>query len=362
MKSSIKSSILAIFCSVSSLAPAAAPRSSRDANPALLYWQAAAELPTLTDAQAKEMRKVADGKVDFKAELIEELNFEQTVKFLRKAVATEAPCEWGLAWEDGLEMQTPHLSKMREFSVMALVLAEARFATGETAAGVDLLVIAHHIARDAGAAPFMLSNAFQIILERRTIATAARHCMKWNAAERKNYARLMSGLPDLCPLHHAFAWELGWVSVVEKNLEGDLDKAIKMLGLGVGKKEGKGMSHEVFRQMIEIYRKKHAEGTAILKLEGEARRLAIAEFEEEIEASSEVPMNILSSLLMPSLNKMVLRGDQTEIAQAMLRSALEHGPEISKDDLAGQPFELVRKRDGLELKSEKLEFTLEFRK
>ncbi len=365
MNSSIKSSILAIFCCVSSLAAAADALSSRNTNPALLYWQAAAELPPLSDAQAKQLREVAGGKVDFKAELIEELNFEWTVKFLRKAVASEAPCEWGLALEEGIEAPTPHLAKMREFSTMALVLAEAKFAKGETTAGIDLLLMAHHIARDADAAPSLISNVIQNVLERRTIATAARHCMSWDAAGREDYARRLTLLPDLNPLPNAFATELVWIGAWEKELEENFDQARKKFGLvASSEKSDPFRSPELIKEMLETYHKMHERGMVILALEGEARRLAVAEFEKDMEADltakKRLPKNILVALAMPALSNMVRGEDQSAIAQAMLKSALVHGPEISEKDLEGQPFKLVRKEGGWELSSNELEFVLEF--
>jgi len=68
------------------------------------------------------------------------------------------------------------------------------------------------------------------------------------------------------------------------------------------------------------------------------------------------------ALAMPTLNKMVRGEDQTSIARAMLKSALNHGPEISEKDLAGQPFKLVRKDGGRELESKDPEFSLKIRK
>ena len=346
---------------VLALAPAADAQSSRKTNPALLYWQAAAELPSLSDTQVKQLREIADGKVDFKAEILEGSDFKWTLAFLRKAVASEAPCEWGLAWEDTLEMRTPHLAKMREFSVVTLVLAEAKFANGETASGIDLLLIAHHIARDAGADSSILGNVIQNFLERRTIAAEARHCLRWDTAGRADYSRRLAALPELSPLHRAFLTELVWIDWFKNEIEGNLEEASKKFGLS-GKYSDLLKSPGVIEEMIEIYRKKHAEGIVILKLEGEARHLAVAEFEKEQVANKDLPKNLFVSLLMPKLSNMVRSEDQTILAKAMMKSALEHGPEIGEQDVDGQPFELIRKDDGIELNSEALKFTLEFRK
>ena len=367
MKDPIKSIILVILCCAPSLLRAAEVRSSRNTNPALLYWQAAAELPPLSKAQVKHLREIADGKIPFKAEIIEEFDFEQSVKFLRKAVVSEAPCGWGLAWEEGVAMTTPHLAKMREFSSIVLVLAEAKFAKGEVAGGIDLLLVAHHIARDAGVTPFLISNTIQNILERRTIETAARHCMSWDAEMRGDYARRLSELPDLSLLPQAFAWELAWVDAWEKGLQEDFDQARQKLGLAASSTESDPFEDpKLIHEMTDNYRKVHAKGMAALRLRGRARRLAVAEFEEnmaaDLTANKKLTKNILVALAMPILNKMVRGEDQTSIAQAMLKSALKHGPEISEKDLEGQPFKLVKKDGGWELDSKDPEFSLKIRK
>lgn len=361
MKYPIKSSILAIFCCVSSLAPAAEIRSSRNTNPALLYWQAASELPALSDEQAKQLREIARGKADFNKKILEELDFKQTVKFLRKAVASEAPCDWGLAWEESLEMRTPHLAKMREISAMTLVLAEAQFANGETTAGVEFLLMSHHIARDIGATPTIIGNLIQNYMERNVIATAARHCLEWDVSLREGYARRLAALPELSPLHVAFMAELNWIDWFKNQLEENFEEASKKFGLD-GKNSDQFKSPDTMEEMFEIYRKVHARGMVALKLEGEARNLAVAEIGKEIVANKDNPKNLFVSLMMPSINGMVRSEDQTAMAQAMLKAALEHGPEISKPDLDGHSFELIRKDGGLELSSKEPEFSLKLGK
>ncbi|YCM42858.1 hypothetical protein V2O64_16235 [Verrucomicrobiaceae bacterium 227] len=361
IKTPIKSFIFALYFCVSSLVPATGLGNSRNTNPALLYWQAAAELPALSDPQAKQLGKVASGKADFHAEILDELNFERTVKFLRKVVASEAPCDWGLAWEEGIAMPTPHVAKMLEFSTVTLVLAESKFANDETAEGIDFLLMAHHISRDLGVTPLLINNVAQNALERRAIAAAARHCMKWDAAEREDYARRLAALPELNPLHRAFLTELLWVDRFKNKLEGNFEEASMKLGLSALNND-QLESPELIEEMIGNFRKMHARAMAVLKLEGEARNLALTELGKEIAAHKDLPGNVLVSLLMPTLDGMVRSEDQTLIARAMLESALEHGPEISEKDLDGNPFQWVRKDGVVELNSEGLDFSLKFGK
>jgi len=185
--------------------------------------------------------------------------------------------------------------------------------------------------------------------------------LRWDTAGRADYSRRLAALPELSPLHRAFLTELVWIDWFKNEIEGNLEEASKKFGLS-GKYSDLLKSPGVIEEMIEIYRKKHAEGIVILKLEGEARHLAVAEFEKEQVANKDLPKNLFVSLLMPKLSNMVRSEDQTILAKAMMKSALEHGPEIGEQDVDGQPFELIRKDDGIELNSEALKFTLEFRK
>ena len=362
MKNQMKSSFLAIASCVSMLIPTADARSSKNVNPALLYWQAAADLPALTDTQAKELRDVAAGKIELKAELIEGLDLEHTVGLLQKAAASEVPCEWGLAWEEGLEMRTPHLVKLREFTVLVLVLAEAKFSKGETSEGIDLLVIAHHIARDAGAAPSMLSIAVQNAMEMLVIKNAARHCMSWNAAARNDYLARLTTLPDPTRLILGFAGELAWVDVWENELEDDFEKAIKKIPFSPAKNGEQLKSHEGIKKLVVNLRKRHVEGMAVLKLKGDSRRKAVVEFEKQLVATRNVPANLLSAIMMPSLKNMVRSEDRIAIAHEMLETVLEHGPMITVEDIEEETFELERKQGELELKADELDFALTFGK
>ena len=147
-------------------------------NPALSYWQAAAQLPELSDAQARQLRAVADGKEVFGADVLDGLDFSAATAFLRKAAASEAGCDWGLAVEDGAAMAMPHLSKLRELSTISLVLAEEAFFRGDTDAGIEHLWVTHHMARDAAAGTSLISNLVQMAIEGRTLRVAARHCME----------------------------------------------------------------------------------------------------------------------------------------------------------------------------------------
>ena len=111
-------------------------------------------------------------------------------------------------------------------------------------------------------------------------------------------------------------------------------------------------------KMLGEYRQLHAKGVAALKLEGDARRKAVAEFEEE--TGMVAKKNLLIAVMMPAITGWVERSDKTAAAREMLKLVLELGAGITEDDLEGTAFQLVRKDGGLELVSEKPATSLRF--
>ena len=334
---------------------AVAEHDPKKTNPALSYWQAAASLPELSDEQAKGLREISNGKTTFDPAVLDGLDFSRSLAFVRKGAASAAECEWGLAHEDGPEMNIPHLSKLRELAAMVLVLAESKFAQGDTAAGTDLLIITHHLARDAGASALLISHVVQSSTERLALSAAARHCLSWNAEERRAYARQLAALPPLHPVHEAYASERVWVDWFEAQVENNFEKARKELGLDAGKLATPAAAKE----MIAGHRAMSAKAYDLLKLEGADRRAAAKAFEKEIMESK----NLLVAVLMPALSGIVRGDDRTEAAHRMLELVLEHGSELTQDDLADTGFKLKRETDGgMELSSSEPEFTLQFPK
>lgn len=328
---------IATICTVStSLSPAAEKTPIEARNPALSYWQAAAQLPELTNAQAKQLQALADGKVEFHAPTWDGLDFAATAAFLRKAAASSADCDWGLSWEDGPEMRVPHLAKVRELSTVVLMLAEGHFAKGETRTGIELLEVAHHVARDADTGSMLIATIVQDLLERQTIRLAARHCMHWKTDDREFYAERLGALPDLRPLHEGFAGESILADWFEQELEKDVKGAAQHFGLDL---DGPLKDPKSLQELIDEQRQMLARTDAALKLQGEERRRAAADLRNQIKNSK----NPVVRMLMPDVTRMIRAEDETLALQAMLKLALKHGPEISPETLEGTPFTVARK-------------------
>src|SRR4051812_33334243 len=111
--------LLTLFSALLVPAVEADDKTSATVNPALIYWQAAALLPKISDEQAQELRDFASGKRPVDAQKLEALKLEGAERLMSKAAASSAPCDWGSLQEDGPEMVLPHLAKMREMANIA---------------------------------------------------------------------------------------------------------------------------------------------------------------------------------------------------------------------------------------------------
>ena len=178
----------------------------------------------------------------------------------------------------------------------------------------------------------MIGNVVQSVIERRTLRVAGRHCMRWNAGERAAYAERLARLPALQPVSEGFAGEAIMVDWFEREVEKHGGEAAKQLGIKLGDAATVG-------EMIAAHRQMLAEGEEMLKLQGSARRVAAAKFVKTVERSK----NPLVRMLMPNPVGLVRSEDEVLALQAMLKAALEHGPDITADDVEGRPFTVTRK-------------------
>ncbi len=276
----MKSCLIILSVLVGGLAShSAAPGPESDStNPALLYWQAAAVLPALSDAQAMTLIAISDGDAEVDFETLEWMEFEETERFLKKAANSDSRCDWGLSKKDGFRMLVPHLAKMREFSTWLLAQAEVDFAAGRVAEGIERLLLSHQVARDAGAGEYLLGFAVQTALEKRSLAATARHSQNWDEPARLTYVARYESLPTLHSLYDCYRGEASLLNAaMEENPE----------------------------QTAEL-RKFHAEMlTALL--------LPVLEREQAVTAVEKRYQNSAISHLMPNLTSIVRQ--ESEIAE-----------------------------------------------
>ena len=183
------------FCLLSNVVRAQDASLHRPINPALLYWQAAAQLSPTDDKQAAELSEIAAGRLPADPAKIERFHTGTAKELIRKAAWSTAPCDWGLPLEEGPGTNLPHISKLRQLVILAVAEGEVAFAAGQPDQGRDWLLITHRMARHVGVDGSLVGVLLQYGIDDLALRAAARHCLSWDEKSREDYAERLDELP-----------------------------------------------------------------------------------------------------------------------------------------------------------------------
>ena len=330
-------------------------------NPALLYWQAAATLPKLTDNQAKDLRAMAAGITPFDAAKVKDLRADKwSLHLMQKAANSPAPCDWGMPTEDGPDMALPHTAKIMEMSYLAIVEAESSFAEGKTRDGLDWLIITHRMARHAGAGDVLISNLVQFAIETNALRAAARHCLNWDEQTRQAYASMLEALPPLHTTQKAYRSEEILTEWVEHKFQAGGKAEIEKLAGVVASSGGNPMKPEE-KAALEANLEPAAFQASIAEWRSLQSRVAAAmgkpwpQAQPELQKLNDEATHSSYYIVRTSIPTILgVAEKQYVIAtlHTMLDAALKHGPQLDEataasyhDAFAGDPLH-VQKNDG----------------
>ncbi len=148
--------------------PPAAP------NAAVIYWQAFASLPTLTDEERTKYDAVtktsSEPLPDDVPTLLE--RFESPLNDLRRASSVPT-CDWNLDYSAGPGLLLPHVAKVRELSRAGILRARWRFAHDENDEALADVLAVLKMGRDCGRSPLIISLLVNIAIETNATDTLA---------------------------------------------------------------------------------------------------------------------------------------------------------------------------------------------
>src|SRR5687768_12545538 len=127
----------------------AAEKFRTDINPALLYWQAAAEWPALSQADHDYLftnqwvNRPFDEKFDRLA-----ASYDLSFKIIRRAAKSKVRCEWGYDLTDGPEAWMPGLAKAKSAAQAARLRTRWHLQHGDQAAARDELLATFVLGRN----------------------------------------------------------------------------------------------------------------------------------------------------------------------------------------------------------------------
>src|SRR5829696_2825870 len=147
----------------------AADKFRTDINPALIYHQGLLMLPQLSDEDRKHVYQT-----DWRTRALDErctdlvTTYRNTFKMLRRAAASEVPCDWGIDMSDGPETLLPALARFKSVAQVAGLRARVHLAEGkQEVAREELLAtvaMAHNISKDGTLISVLVQVAMESIV------------------------------------------------------------------------------------------------------------------------------------------------------------------------------------------------------
>jgi len=357
---------LLLLTSLAALTSLRAEDTTRRAiNPALLYWQTAAQLPNLKTEQVTELRAIASGKKSVIATQWKDFHFENVEILLLRAAESTAPCDWGLPLELGPELPMPHISKVMEMGSIAVGEAEFQFSQGNIEKGQHWLIAAHRMARHVAAGDLLISYLVQCAIEQNALRCAARHCFAWDAPMRQTYQEKLKQLPPFHTLQESYQGEavlVDWLDNLLKKDASERTTALKTLAIGVDSSQAAGVSPPVqpnavaaledpekLRQAISSLRDYQKKTYEILGKPWKTAHVDLANLTDAAQHSD----SILVRMLLPTTATILNKSGAITTLQTMLNAGLQYGAQLDAahatefhDDFEGSPLKFKKDSDG----------------
>jgi hypothetical protein len=315
-------------------------------NAALVYWQAFAMMPALSEAEMKLRDDVASGNhpLDEEARKIV-LKSGEALQYLHRAAKFDHAA-WGIAWEGGPYAILPHISKARELARLAILRAHARFEDGEHKKAIEDVLAAMRLGRQVSrdGVIVLIPLLVDYAIEAQCIHALAMHLPKLDAKTRAELKAGLERLPKSRTLTDAMQGEKDvfwpWVMAEVQNpnpqkrlleLAGEISDENRKAFLSLDEKvlilAARRMG-EHYDRMIEMVKVPPQEVDAKEK-----------EFMEEIKRNG--TKDILTLWLLPAVGP-GRRAEATHLTRLALLEAglqvLEDGEDALKDPKHKDPF------------------------
>jgi hypothetical protein len=166
-------------------------------NAALIYWQAFALMPKLTDAEKDLLGPLQVGERAFTDEDRKILQrADDALRYLHRGAKMERAV-WGVTWDQGPHALLPHLAQAKELFRLAELRARLRFEEGQHKEALDDLFAAmrmgRHLSRDGVIVliPLLVNYALDAVC----VGTIAEHLPEMDTKTRVDLKRRLAELP-----------------------------------------------------------------------------------------------------------------------------------------------------------------------
>ena len=338
------------------------------ANAALMYWQAFATMPKLSDAEQNQLADALNKPLDAR---VKETVAQADYSLQMMHDGAKLPrCEWNMAEEQGVYLRLPNGAAARVLCNLACLRARMRIEEGKQKEAVDDLVAAVIMGRHASYAGTNIMLLSGYALEHRVYETLAQQLPKLDAKTiryiKERLAALPAGMTPAATMQTEEKLFLDWFIRTVKQTK-DKDSLVALLAplfLSEGKPDAKELEKKA-REFLEASGGttdgviKYADETrASYKLIEDKLQLPLAEFEKVFEQeSAKQANNPVYKVFFPAMANVRRAIARMEVRRALLLAALDiqiEGQGALKnhvDPVMGGQFEYVPFEGGYELRS-----------
>lgn len=337
------------------------------ANAALKYWQAFAQLPTVSMEQEKLLKDWRTAPVDDAARrLIRES--EAALRYLHRGASLQN-CDWALDYDDGPGLLLPQLQKARTLAQLAALRARDRAERGEQAGALqdalDILVLARHVGKE----PIFIIVLVGYAIEGIGYDALASFLPSLKPSDLKLIQDRLDHLPAAASLSQVLmterkymgGWLLQRIQAAEQTRAGSWTEIVKAV-FPAGPEFG--IETKEIQQILNIGSAEKATSLlrALLSEYDELKRLweqGKAQFDQQYPSFRDRTRaaNPFAKLLLPAMDKVSDAHARAMTRTALFKAALavaQEGPEKLKtirDPYATGTFEYQAQPPGFELRS-----------
>ena len=351
-----------------------------DLNPALLYWQAFAGLPELSEEERRLFDQYAMAPIDAKYEALVS-RYDNSFRLIRRAGGQKQTCDWGIDLTDGPGVLLPHLAKSKSMVQAARVRARFFLEKERYVEAREDVVAAFVLGRNAASDGILVSCLVQMATESIVIAFLAEN---FRAIPTETLREMVEGLAAAPPRgtmnrcieteKRGFTdWYRRQIEEIQARSPGDESKIMQgireLMATTIDEKRNEqkademiqagGMTSRGVLALLDETAVFYREMQTLTALPFDRFNQANAAFFDKVERSK----NPWVKLFFPALDKVRSKEFGAEARLEMLRAALQYrlqgelGLKGCKDPFGTGPFAFRRFNfqntdRGFELKSE----------
>jgi hypothetical protein len=343
--------------------------SGKDINPALLYWQAFAVSPELSQSESKQFfeSEWRNQPLDKEAAATA-AKYDHVFKLLRQAAHSTTPCDWGIDLSAGPETLLPHLAKAKRCAQAAVLRARLALQKNRQDDAAQNLIAAFALGRNTATDKVLISCMVQFAIESIVTGELAQ---QWDLFRPETIAAVLKGIDSAPPRtlvaeciptekKSFYDWIVEKTEQIRAKHPGSDAAAVAEITTLFNQmftEEGspdKGKGAQIIRAaggstagILEYLRPLehlYAEFESVLKLPYKDYNAAA----EQLRAGIESHPNLIVKEMMGALLNCRIKEFRVQSREAMIRAAFEirndpaHGLEKIADPFGNGPFEYSR--------------------